>query len=79
MCDDEWDIYRELEELLYAEALRYYVASDLGRLREIEERAEKLGVDELLLERLAGLRRELEERLLREMSGRVSQAAGAAV
>ena len=72
MCDEGWDIYRELEEHLYAEALGYYALGRLSRLREVEERAEKLGVDELLLERLASLRRELEERLAARLAAAVA-------
>ncbi len=67
MCDDGWDIYRELEEHLYAEALGYYARRQLGRLRELEERAERLGVDELLLERIAQLRYDLEKELAEKM------------
>ncbi len=67
MCDEEWDIYEALEELLYVEALRYYHRGDLGGLRELEVRAARLGVDEVFLSRISELRAELEERLLRRM------------
>jgi len=72
VCDDGWDIYRELEEHLYAEALGYYARRQLGRLRELEERAEKLGVDEPLLERIAQLRYDLERRLVESISNALS-------
>lgn len=67
MCDEEWDIYEALEELLYVEALRYYHRGDLGRLRELEVRAARLGVDEVFLSRISELRRELEERVLQRI------------
>lgn len=75
MCEEEWDIYEALEEHLYAEALRYYHRGDLGGLRELEQRAARLGVDEVLLDRLAELRQELEKRLIERMEAALSASA----
>jgi hypothetical protein len=75
LCE-EWDIYRELEEHLYAEALGYYSRGELGKLREVEERAEKLGADEILLERIAELRAELERRLAGRLASALAMPRG---
>jgi len=61
------DVYMELEELVYAEALRYYSQGRLGRLRALYERAARLGVDYTVLEDVEELIWRLEERLLQRM------------
>lgn len=62
--DLEADLYAELEQLIYAEALRYYSQGRLGRLRGLYERAARLGVDHTVLDDIEALIYELEEGLL---------------
>ena len=69
--DVEPDLYTELEQLIYAEALRYYSQGRLGRLRDLYERAARLGVDYTVLDDIEALIYELEEGLLNRIRGSI--------
>ena len=72
--DAEPDLYAELEQLVYSEALRYYSQGRLGRLRSLYERAARLGVDYTVLADIEALIYELEENLLERMRGSLARA-----
>lgn len=56
-----------LEDLLYREALQYYKEMKLGKLRELHEKAYRLGLSYSLNERLEQLIYALEEAVLRKI------------